>query len=202
MLTSKTILCDSNIPWQHQRYSKQHLMARFARSNRVLFVNPPVGPARYIKDTLGLMRERGSVAAPTDTSGVTVYTPFHAPLRDRSALCCAIDPWLQLAQIKALVNAVPKEALVLFLGNPSNYRAATSLRGAFCTVYHCSDAFTSFFSGSLRERMGEWETTMLSSVDLVIASSAALLDRCRQHNGNSHLVEHGVDEGFFFERIR
>ena len=52
MIEGKLVICDSNVPWHGNRYSKHHLMSRLARHNDVVFMNPQM-------DALAYGREKG-----------------------------------------------------------------------------------------------------------------------------------------------
>lgn len=65
-----------------------------------------------------------------------------------------------------------------------------------CVVYHCVDrwdAFSSYDSGL----MAEMDRRCCEYADIVLASSQDLVERCRRHSRNVHLLSHGVDHEHF-----
>jgi glycosyltransferase involved in cell wall biosynthesis len=197
MLENYTILCDSNIPWHLNRYSKHHIMSRLARRNRVLFVNPRIDIGEYFggspRKFIDLFRRKQH---PTGEA-LVAYTPLAPPFRSRLDLACAIDPILFSWQLKRLVHATNPDRLILFLGNPWNGFLLDSFEGYACALYHCSDNFPAFFTGGFAERIKAREEILIRRSDVVVSTSDQLYAKCRPLNSNSHLIPHGVDECFF-----
>ena len=192
MLEDKVIVCDSNIPWRFNRYSKHHLMAQFAKSSRVFFVNPQVDWFEYLKRRkLGFFRRVGN------EENLNIFDSLALPFRAKSEFARKADPLYFSRQVRRLLRGVKEEELILFIGNPAKIFLLDTFKNCACSVYHCSDNLSALFEGRLRERMVCWEEELISRVDLVIAASKPLLEKCLRLNPNSYLVEHGVDEGFY-----
>ncbi len=199
MLNNYTILCDSNIPWHHNRYSKHHLMSRFARHNEVYFINPSVAIDGFIKkkpiNLLKLLKKKEK----PENEQLTVFTPLSLPFRDRFEFAVNKDPGFITWQIKRLVFKKNRKRLVLFMGNPWNTALLEEFKGCACTVYHCSDNFPAFFSGGFAKRVEEKEKYVIKNVDLVVATSEILYEKCKALNENTVFIKHGVDERFFLK---
>jgi len=67
-------------------------------------------------------------------------------------------------------------------------------------VYHCVDRWDAFamYDSAM---MGEMDRRCCRYADLVIASSEDLVERCRCHSPNVHLVSHGVDHEHFAQAL-
>ena len=201
MLKNHTILCDSNIPWHHNRYSKHHLMSRFARDNRVYFVNPSIEMADYFKGIFLKSHGRIKRRVWNDTEHLTVYTSLSLPMRKIISPMITLDHLFFSRQMRAIVRHVDRTRFVLFLGNACNVFLLDSIGDYACSLYHCSDNFPALFSGSFAECFKKQEETMIRRSDLVIATSELLYEKCIQLNKNSHFIPHGVDERFFCTNV-
>ena len=60
------------------------------------------------------------------------------------------------------------------------------------SIYYCADEH-SVFPGLSKEVVCSLEDSLLSKVDLVIATSKNLFDRKSEKHANIHLIPHGVD---------
>jgi len=199
MLKGHTILCDSNISWYHNRYSKHHLMSRFARGNEVFFANPAVDIRYYLKGSqlkqLKLFKRKVWIA----DEHLTVYTPLSLPHKEKSDIAINLDPFYSTWQLKRLVRHVDRKRLVFFAGNPWDLPLLEEMKSSACTVYHCSDNFPALFSGDFAKQVVERERKVISLADVVITVSDSLYEKCLRLNSNTFLVRHGVDERFFYK---
>jgi glycosyltransferase involved in cell wall biosynthesis len=197
MLEGKLIICDSNIPWHHNRYSKHHLMSQLARSNEVVFVDPEEGAAAYLQRD---RRQRGTLwrrywqPAGED---LTVFTPLQFPGRLRLGFLQRWDEPYYVRQMRSVIRRHPGRDLILFIGNPWHVFLLDAFPEAACTVYHCSDNFPAMFAGDFRRRFEERERELIRRADLVVCSHATLVEKCRQYSDRVHYLEHAVDERFF-----
>jgi len=191
-LNGKIILCDSNINWDYNRYSKHHLMAQFAKSNRVFFVNPQVDCFEYFRrNRFGFFRRT------REEEDLCVFDSLALPFRAESSLIRKFDQDCFSLQLKGLLKGVAEQDLILFMGNPGKVFLLEKFKNYACSIYHCSDNLSALFEGGLKQKILEAEQEILSRVDLVIAASEKLLEKCKKVNANSYLVENGVDERFY-----
>ncbi|MRR10335.1 hypothetical protein EG831_09745, partial [bacterium] len=196
MIEGYTIICDSNIPWERNRYSKHHLMSRLARRNRVIFVDPPrpLGAQLRAHGPAALAGRRWRPAGEV----LTVLTPSRLPWMNRfDFVVNSADPWYHTSQIKRVLGSDRRGKLVLFLGNPWNIHLLEAFPGTPCTVYHCSDDFPSMFAGPFQQRLADRELRLVRASDLVLTVSRPLLERWRRENPRTHLFPNAVDELFF-----
>jgi len=199
-MENKVVLCDSNIAWHHNRYSKHHIMSRLAKKNKVIFVNPQVELFEYFKSNkYKLSKLLNRIERPKDES-LDVFTPLAVPFRNKFDFVHKIDPWYFRRQLKQVLGNVDLRKLILFLGNPWNVSLLDYFKDCACTVYHCSDNFPAFFEAPFAEKVAKREEEMISRVDLVIAVSEPLMEKCFALNSNSYLLKHGVDEHFYIQR--
>jgi glycosyltransferase involved in cell wall biosynthesis len=200
MIENKIILCDSNIPWYHNRYSKHHIMSRLAKRNRVIFINPQVGFFQYLRkvqyNPFEFLRRTGR----PENESLEVFTPLAVPFRSKFDFVHKIDPWYFARQIEGVLDDIKPQSLILFLGNPWNLFLLDYFKDCACTVYHCSDNFPALFDTPFAEKVAKREKEMISRADLVIAVSEPLMEKCLALNSNSYLVKHGVDEHFYIRR--
>ncbi|MFH1684308.1 MAG: hypothetical protein ABIA67_05460 [Candidatus Margulisiibacteriota bacterium] len=191
MLKGKTVVCDSNINWDFNCYSKRHLMSQFAKTNNVYFVNPQVDLFKYLK-----RRKFSFFQRIRKTENLAIFDALALPFRGKSEMIRRLDPLYFSWQIKKLLKGVSQKDLILFIGNPAKVFLLDVFKDCACSIYHCSDNFPALFSGGLKQKIAGWEAELIKRASLVIAVSGGLLEKCRKMNPNSFLVEHGVDDRF------
>ncbi|MFH1387055.1 MAG: hypothetical protein ABIH50_05270 [bacterium] len=192
MLKDKIIICDSNISWDFNRYSKHHLMAQFAKRNRVVFVNPQVDAFEYLKQ-----KGKNYFNRIKCEENLEVLDSIALPFRAKSELIRRLDRFYFSLQLRRFVRGVQLQDLMFFLGNPSKVFLLDIFKSRGIFIYHCSDNFSEYFKGGYKEKIAKWEKELISRADMVIAVSPMLQEKCKKLNPRSYLVEHGVDERFF-----
>jgi glycosyltransferase involved in cell wall biosynthesis len=199
MLHDRDILCFAN-DWSTDPTSKHHLLARFARTNRVLWVEAAgmrtpnlrssddlgrivtkaksfVRPARQMLPTL---RAYSPPAIPLPGSEVarTVNAALYRWTIGRELRRAAMDTpplvWVYGPHVAPLIRRIPRSFL----------------------LYHCVDKWSAF-EGYDAAFMDECEAELCSKADLVLASAEDLAERCRRFSSNVHYVPHGVDHAHF-----
>lgn len=196
MLRDHLIICDSNIPWNHNRYSKHHLMSRLARDNEVVFVNPQTQVSVALPGQDGRWTSVGTRSERPPGEELTVFSPLALPCRGRFPLLQRLDAAFLVHQLRRAVSRHPGRELVLFVGNPYNVFLLDGFSNAACTVYHCSDNFPVMFAGGLRETIARREAELVRRVDLVVCSHPYLVRKCENLGGNVRYLQHAVDERF------
>ncbi len=78
--------------------------------------------------------------------------------------------------------------------------ARRTREGAVRAVYYCVDRWDAFamYDSAM---MAQMDRRCCRCADLVVATSQDLLERCRRHNANTHLITHGVDHGHFAQAL-
>ena len=197
MLQDKLIICDSNIPWHHNRYSKHNLMSQLAKTNQVVFVDPEETITDYRRRPRD---QRGTLARRwwrPEGEELAVFTPLQVPGRRHWGRLQRWDEPYYVRQVRSLVRRYPGRDLILFLGNPWHVYLLDAFPEATCAVYHCSDNFPAMFEGDFRRRFEEREQELIRRADLVVCTHPSLVDKCRQFSDRVELLEHAVDERFF-----
>ena len=197
MLEGKLIICDSNIPWHHNRYSKHHLMAQLAKTNEVVFVDPEEGVGEYLRRP---REQRGALWRRwwyPEGEALAVFTPLQTPGRARLGFLRRWDERYYVRQIRSVVRRYPGRDLILFLGNAWHVFLLDAFPEAACTIYHCSDNFPAGFSGAFRKRFEAREVELIRRADIVACSHPYLVERCSRYSEKVYLLEHAVDERFF-----
>lgn len=199
MLRGTDIVVFAN-DWSADPTSKHHLMSRFARHNRILWVEAAGMRAPNLSDAGDLRRvvtKLRSFMQPAHAvhPGVHAYAPPTVPLptwptatalnerlyrysitRELRRLGMSAEPmlWVYGPHVAPWIRRIPRRML----------------------VYHCVDRWSAF-KGYDPELMVNSEAELCRAADVVIASAEDLAERCRRYTDNVHYVPHGVDHVHF-----
>ncbi len=181
--------------WAAMRQRAQQIALRLAARHRVLYVNPCYYSAPgFVRDLLanrGTRRNIWSVEQISEGLQVASFPPLLPKGPEYPALG-RVNFALQLPFIRATLARLNMRRPVLWLVTPAD-RALIGRLGERLTAYDCMDLHAGFHTGATAARIAAEETRLLRSVDVVFASSPQLVDHCRQHNDDVHLIRNGVD---------
>ena len=188
VLRDETIIYFGPEPWSGLWRNRHQLMSRFARHNKVFYVEPPTN----IRDCL--RPGRRSKLFTRDTSGVTVIHGVRwLPLTGRA-------PFKQLS-IRAFLLAVSLVSGAAFGRRPLIWYSKPRMvefvgkSNAKRTIYHVVDEYSGYGDPSKTEASepDPDELRMLQSVDDVIVVTQSLFESKSPHNPNTHIVANAVN---------
>jgi glycosyltransferase involved in cell wall biosynthesis len=197
MIEGQDIICFCN-DWDGDPLSKKHIMSRFAKRNRVLWVNS-VGvrkPTASVYDFKRIIQKVGSFSKGHKkvTESINVFTPLVIPFHGS-----AVARWINR---KALRWSLLRACRQLGFRNPITWvfiPASAEVAGTLnerMLVYHCVDEYSEF-SGADKTALLAMERHLIEKSNCVIVCSDRLLESKRKYNDKTFLVTHGVDVAHF-----
>ncbi|MCU1338284.1 MAG: glycosyltransferase [Bryobacterales bacterium] len=174
------LVCLSHLRWSFVFQRPQHLMSRFARHRRVLYVEEPV------------FEESGEpklVSKVCDQTGVEVITP-HLPedLRRRASAVIS-DLLARLFRSKNIQNPIA------WFYTPMAIESFPASVAPAAMVYDCMDELTGFKGAPPELRL--LEERLLKSADLVFTGGISLFEAKRAGHPRVHAFPSGVDVSHF-----
>jgi hypothetical protein len=197
MIEGQDIICFCN-DWDGDPLSKKHIMSRFAKRNRVLWVNS-VGVRNPTASLYDLKRIVQKVRAFSTghrkvTDSINVFTPLVIPFHG--------NPVARWVNRKALRWSLLRTCRRLGFRNPITWvfiPASAEVAGTLnerMLVYHCVDEYSEF-TGTDKTALLNLERHLIEKSDCVIVCSDRLLQNKRKYNDKTFLVTHGVDVEHF-----
>jgi glycosyltransferase involved in cell wall biosynthesis len=182
-LSGRDIVCLGFGEWDAELWTnQQHLMARLARANRVLFVES-LGlrqPSLAGRDVRRMARRvRRAAAGPRAVDGLHVLSPLVIPLHGRERIA-ALNTRLLRAQVGRAARRLGLERPLLWGYVPQAEWLVEALDPS-TIVYHCVDDIAAQ-KGVRAEAFREAEAHFAARADLVLASAPALAERMRALN--------------------
>ncbi|MBI2683443.1 MAG: glycosyltransferase [Acidobacteriales bacterium] len=192
----KDIVCFAN-DWSADPLSKKHVMVRFAKDRKVLWINsinnraPRVGARDFkrILEKLGQFR----TGLREVQSNIWVLAPIFVPYHGNKVVR-AFNRWFLRRQIMGAIRKLGLQAYVSWAYVPTAADVAGRL-GAQALVYHCVDEYSAFSDAA--SVVAARERELIQACDLVVTSSLKLQESKSALNPNCHLVPHGVDYEHF-----
>lgn len=204
MLTGQSIICFAPSDWWGMNPScTTHLITRFARANKVLYVNPfssdLLGVTSAKKKGFGgrLMRKLKSLSKWLKRAGANLYvfSPLFIPIQGKPLVDALNNRFLYWQLRLACAVAGIHHPLIWM----ENLRAADLLvhfRTSY-TLFHVSDLFTHDGYVADKSILRRREQQTLEASKAVICVSESLYTTYRQQKSSVHYVPHGVE----FERF-
>ena len=194
------IVCFAN-DWRGDPTSKHHIMRIFSEAADVFWVEssgmrrPQLSNPLDAKRAVARLRRSFSGPRVSSDSSVSVLSPLSVPLPG-NPLADALNGVLYRRTVRrGLERAGKTELPLLWVYNPLviQYLDRLPHRGI---VYHCVDRWWAFEEYDT-ELMRAHHAELCRRADLVLASSTALLEDCREHTEDVFLVPHGVEWSHF-----
>lgn len=198
MIHGRDIICLSTSDWDYPIGSKQQVMSRLAKSNRVLYVEYQTSwlhPLRYpaLRD-----RWRNSSKLQQVSDGVWTYTPrmsipFGAYFRKVNALNQA-----QLErELRDVMEKLGFDKPILWFYTPLSQPLVGRLEESL-VVYHCIAEFPEEKPSRLRQAtLTRLEEDLVRQAQVVFAIATPLMKKFVPLSENLHLLTNGVDWGLF-----
>jgi glycosyltransferase involved in cell wall biosynthesis len=190
--------------WGMNPSCSTHLMRRFAKKNRVLYINPfgsdVLGGVKRKKGLIPrILRKLKSIAKYLRQleKNLYVFSPIFLPLQGKPWID-AINNLLLKLQFKAVCYFLGILKPVLWL---ENVRAADMMNwfNSSLKVYHVSDLFSDDSYTTNRQLQRQREQRISDESDLVICVSRELYSMKQTTRENVHYIPHGVDFELFQE---
>jgi len=199
MLKGKNIILFSSDDWDSGlKTSKYHVAVRFARENRVLFINSLGLKAPKLRSS-GLSKILNRIhqwvrAYRKINPHLYVHTPVVLPFQGMKAIQ-RLNRFVLINSIRSLQKRLrlTNPIVLIFIPTAVDVIGHLNERGV---VYYCIDELTGYEYVDERNLI-KLEDRLLAKADCVIASSAELADAKRKANKNTVYMPHGVDWGLF-----
>lgn len=194
-MINQDIVILSNIAWSFSWQRHQQLAVRFARENRVLFVEPPVSPLLFFHDRkLFHAALRKKIGGSTRINqNLHLFSPPPALPGGRISLA------VQRINQRILSGAVNRTATRLGFSSPlawnfSPYYSKTSFSlNQRVTVYDCVDEMSAEGGGIKGKVARTLERETLTQSDIVFTTSQYLFRTRRPYNPRTFFLPNGAD---------
>ncbi len=193
------IVCFAN-DWRGDPTSKHHVMRTYAESTDVLWVES----AGMRRPQLTSGHDLGRIFSKLKKAGgglrraaerLHVMSPLSLPLPG-NALANTVNSAVYRASIRAARRRTGMASdPLLWVYTPSVAPYLSGMRRSGM-VYHCVDRWWAF-SDYDSDVMRRCHVQLCRDADVVFASSAELLEDCREHTDHAHLIRHGVEWAHF-----
>lgn len=207
MLENEDIICLSTTSWDGIWGSRQQIMSRLAKSNRVIFVEPPpefrqlISGREYRKEALGsIAKWRRGVQLIRDK--LYVYPlPLLFPLRSLHLSNLLSTKWIAVF-LHRVMKELEVRSPIIWNYHPKSAELVEKL-GEKLFIYHCIDEFSAGrFGPFFRKATIRQEEKLLQRSDIVFVWSKSAYEKKKKHNPNTFFVPSGVDAEHYLKATR
>lgn len=199
MLVNQNILCISTSDWQSHWGSRQQIMWRLSRNNRVLFIGYQMSflhPFRYPRLWKEYRNWKNGLTKVSEN--LYIYTPFpNLPFAYYSRLVNKVNQYWLFNTIKKLMGDLSFNNPILWIYPPCSAEMVGKFQEKL-SVYHCIDDFAYEKNISIRKRTIRYlENKLLTKCDIVLTSAKNLYRSKKKLSKNTYLLPGAVDESLF-----
>lgn len=202
MLSNENIICLSPNPWDDMWRRRHQIMSRLAKTNRVLYIEPPISIFTLLKylekwETLKDMR----LGIRKIQNNLYICPTWNILPLNRFKFIRTINKNFVIFQLRRIIKKMNFEHCILWHSHNEYLWDFTGCLDERLVVYDCYDKYTGFSGGKgNREEIEEWEKKLTQTADIVFAVSPPLQRYLQRYRDIIYLVTNGVSESFFEER--
>ena len=200
MLKGQNIICISSTDWDGVWGSRQQIMLRLAKENRVLYVEGQVGPEQLLIRRRWLWKaklRRWREGLKKIKGNLWIWSPpLVPPGRYYSLLANRLGQWLISLYLRRLAQDLDFSDPILWIYPPQ----CGDLIGRFnekLAIYHCIDEAAGGISGRKRRVIQQEEGVLLEKADVIFVHSRGLLESKSGFNPNIYLIPSAADIDHF-----
>ena len=204
MIEGRDIVCMSFVVWDEHWGTPQQLMSRFAKSNRVLYVEQPVSVLSFFTG----IRSRGAVARQIERwrhgprqVAENIWAAAPPPVLPMRAhkLVNMVNAFFIRRWLRSQVKKLEMQDVIFWNVQPTMPNIARAVKPAL-TLFHCVDDFSALphwwhQPGSLLAR----EAECCREADVVVCTARKLVETRRKHNANIHFVPNAANVDLFVQ---
>ncbi len=211
-LQNQDIICISVMDWDWPFPTSRHnLMREFARSNRVLFVDPPLNYLSDYRATLFDGEQRAklgrSLSGKVIERELNLYSftpppvvPFNRLPRPFLQPVLKSNGVLFRQAVRSAARHLGMYKPILWISfNPYFGEAVCGSLDEQLVLYHCTDEVARFPGYS--PEIVEIERRLMQRSDIVITTSKVLYETKQVHNPNTHFVPNGANFKLFQQAL-
>jgi glycosyltransferase involved in cell wall biosynthesis len=204
-LSGEDIICLALRGWNSPWKNNQQVMSVLARSNRVLYVQPPRSLRAALRERAEGDREAKYIY--WRTSGLAVYTEpwFLSRVRETRPGAVVMNRATAAARavhVRGIARRLGFATPILWVYDPMA-APQVGMFGEKLIVFHVIDNYNEYYSSARAKALVSMrQEALLKRADVVFTVSEALQERCRRVNPNSHWVPNGVNYQLFQDATR
>jgi glycosyltransferase involved in cell wall biosynthesis len=199
-LTGESIICFAGEDWwYHHPHSKNHILKRLAKDNRVLFINsismglPAVSNPDFFRKIRRKLRSYARWLRQVP-EGLYVMTPINVPIYG-PRWAQKLNGWLLAAQIRLAMLICHISHPIVWVAIPSAAVVVESLPSKLI-IYQVSDKYDANEDSALAVRVvREFDARLKAIADLVMYSGRKLFEEASE--ANKYFLEQAVDYEVF-----
>lgn len=200
ILKDQEIVCISTSDWEYPFGSRQQIMQRLSRNNKVLFVESQVSFLYIFKYFLLFLDKlkksfKGVQTIQEGQGNLYIYSPppIFFPFDNYFMLINSINQAILLFYLKKVLKRLQLSPSILWIFHPRN----SILLGLFSekiSIYHCIDEYSIEKENRMRKRvLANLERSAMKKADIVFTCTEALYMAKKHLHKNIHLLRGGVD---------
>lgn len=200
-LEGRSILCFASGPWDSMWRNRHQIMARLAKKNKVLYVEPQTQGIRQALCALKKSKNNENLQNESlrhIDSGLWVYRYPRWTFRSNRFILNLLGVMLHVFAISRVVRKLKMKSPIIWVVEP-RFGDMIKYLDKSLICYHVVDNYAAspYYPETIRKELEKTDKIMLSIANLVIVTSPFLFNEKSKHHNNVHLVRNAVDYELF-----
>ena len=200
ILKEQDIICISTSDWDYPFGSRQQIMKRLSKHNRILFVESQISilhGIKYLSLFLKKLRNslRGVWVVRESHESLYIFSPppVFFPFDNYFMFVNSINQKILLIFLKRFLKRLNFKPSIFWAFHPRHNKLIGVL-GEKISIYHCIDEYSVEKNSEMRKRvLAELEEETMKKVDIVFACSGEIYKMKSNLHNNVYLLRPGVD---------
>lgn len=175
-LENENIICISSVDWDPIWTRKQQVMSRLPKSNRILYVEPPITLLSPFKDPALWRKWKAWLKGVRHLNdNVYLYSPpVTMPFGNRFRLINRINQWLISVSLRRAASLLEMHNPIVWTYMPNTADLVDLMGQRKLLVYDCVDEHSEYTGFIDKAVMTEMETDLLKKCDIVFVTAEGL----------------------------
>jgi glycosyltransferase involved in cell wall biosynthesis len=201
MIEGKSVIYFGPGKWEGLWRNRHQLMSRFAKKNKVVYVEPPLNIKKTLREynlaKLGLSRWIKVLLKPRITEELKnlyiYHTPFYAPIIGRFRIK-KLSWWLWKKLLRNKLKALGMEKPIIWFSHPTMAHLTNDFDSGL-TIYHVVDEYSAYdnINDEMKAQINKIDKEMAEKADLVFVVSEKLFTKRKGYNPHTWIIPNGVD---------
>jgi len=194
MLSNKDILCFAANSWYSVWTSRQQVMSRLSKTNKVLYIIPPPNWSEILSGVRSKKKQKLGLDKISENL-FTYVAPGYLAKNYRYKRIEGVMNRLRILHIEKTIKELDFKDIILYIWHP-RFLDMVGRFGESLLCYHVHDQYSGF-PGTDKSSIETQERELLSKADIVFTTSPLLYEEKREFHSNTHFVPNAVDYDLF-----
>jgi len=203
-LENENIICISSVDWDPIWTRKQQVMSRLPKSNKILYIEPPVTLLSPLKDPKSIIKWFTFLKGfrPWSKNIFLFSPPVTLPFGNKYRVINRLNQWWVSLFLKAVMAHLEIKNPIVWTYLPNSVDLVDKLGQKKLLVYDCVDEHSEYSGFIDKNTMLDMERQLIDNCDVVFVTAKGLYDSKREYARKIYFLPNAADVEHFMKAQR